>query len=59
MSFTILFAIFALVVLIVVFGVAYKIKGWKAALIVTSIAFIVIATLFTGLIYVIVNSMPN
>lgn len=57
MSFTVLFASFALLVLIVVFGLAYKIRGLKTALILTAVAFVVFAVLFVGLIYVITNAM--
>jgi hypothetical protein len=57
MSFTVLFALFALLVLIVVFGLAYKIRGLKTALILTAAAFVVFAVLFVGLIYVITNAM--
>ena len=35
----------ALIVLVVIFGLAYKIKGLKVALVATAVAFIVIATL--------------
>lgn len=57
MSFTVLFASFALLVLIVVFGLAYKIRGLKIALILTAAALVVFAVLFVGLIYVITSSM--
>lgn len=57
MSLTVLFALFALVALIVIFGLTYKIRGLKMALIMTATAFVLFATLFAGLIYVIVNSM--
>lgn len=59
MSFTAWFAIFALILLVVVFGLTYFIRGLKAALIATLAALIVMAVFFVGLIYVIVNAMPN
>jgi hypothetical protein len=59
MSFTALFAVFALLALIVIFGLAYKIKGLKAALITTVAAFMVIAAVFVAMIYAIVSVMPN
>lgn len=57
MSFTILFAIFALFVLIVVFGLSYKLKGLNIALIATAVTFIFIAILFIAIIYAITIAM--
>jgi len=54
---TILYALFILFALIVIFGVIYKIKGLKTALIATGVAFVVFLVLYIGLIYLIVNSM--
>ena len=59
MSFTALFAVFALLALIVIFALAYKIKGLTVALITTVAAFMVIAALFVAMIYAIVSVMPN
>lgn len=59
MSFTILYAAFALLALIVLFGIMYKIKGLKIAFITTGIAFVVSAVLFVAAIYAIVSVMPN
>ncbi|MBN1451175.1 MAG: hypothetical protein JW963_09190 [Anaerolineales bacterium] len=50
MSFTILFALLTLILLVVVFLVTYKMKGLKFALIVTGITFIVLAVMFMVLI---------
>jgi hypothetical protein len=57
MPFTILFALLALILLVVVFLVTYKMKGLKSALIVTGTAFIVLAVMFVVLIRMIVNAM--
>ena len=54
---TVLFAMFAVFVLIVIFGIAYKIRGLQAALIVTGVMFIGFIVLYVGMIYLIVNSM--
>ena len=59
MSFTLLFSALSFLALIVVFGVSYARKGLKTALIATGIAFALIALLLAGLVFVIVNSMPN
>ena len=52
MSFIIILPLLALLGLIVVFGVAYKRNGLKAALIATGIALIVFSILFFAAIYV-------
>lgn len=57
MSFTILFALFALLALVVIFGVSYKIKGLKVAFFTTGAAFVLFALLFVVVIYFIVNAM--
>ncbi len=59
MSFTVLFAAVAFLALVAIFGVTYALKGWKTALIATGAAFVLIALLLAGLVFVIVNSMPN
>lgn len=59
MSFTVLFAGLAVLVLIVVFAITSVVKGLKTALMATGVTFIVIAVLFAGLIYAIVSAMPN
>jgi hypothetical protein len=57
MSFTVVYAVLTLLVLIVVFGVTYKIKGWKVALLVTGLAFVLSILLLMGLIYAITRNM--
>jgi hypothetical protein len=57
MPFTALFAVFALLALIVIFGLTLKIKGWRVALLATGIAAVVAALLFVGIIYAITSSM--
>ena len=57
MSFTVLYAVITLLALIVVFGVTYKIKGWKTALLATGLAFVLSAVLLMGLILVITRNM--
>jgi ABC-type uncharacterized transport system permease subunit len=57
MSFTVLYAVLTLLALVVIFGVTYKLKGWKLALLATGLAFVLSALLLTGLIYVITRSM--
>lgn len=57
MSFTIVLPILGLLGLVVVFGVTYKIKGLKAALIATGIAFVVFSMLYVAAIYVVANAM--
>lgn len=59
MSFTILYAALALLVLIVIFGLTYKIKGLKTAFAAASIAFVISAILFVAVIYAIASTMPN
>jgi len=59
MSFTILFAALALLLLGIIFGLTYYLKGLKSALIVTGIAFILLVVILVVLIGVIVNAMPN
>jgi len=45
--------------LIVIFGVVYKIKGLKTAFIATGIAFVFSALAFVALMYALVNAMSN
>lgn len=52
MSFIIVLPLLALLGLIVIFGVAYKRNGLKAALIATGIAVVVFSILFVAAIYV-------
>ena len=52
MSFIIILPLLALLGLIVVFGVAYKRNGLKAALIAIGIALVVFSILFVAAIYV-------
>ncbi|HEX5839958.1 MAG TPA: hypothetical protein VFY26_19130 [Anaerolineales bacterium] len=59
MSFTVLFAALAFLALVAIFGGTYALKGWKIAFIATGIAFVLLALLLAGLVFVIVNSMPN
>jgi hypothetical protein len=59
MSFTILYAVLALFVLLIIFGVTYKIKGFQTAFIATGVAFIILALVLVGVIYAITSVMPN
>ena len=59
MTFTILFALMAILLLLIVFFVVYKWKGLKTALIVTGITFVLLAVTFMIAIGVIISSMPN
>lgn len=54
---TVWFALFALVMVTVIAGATYKIKGWKAALIAGGVVLIGLFAVYIGLIYLIVNSM--
>jgi hypothetical protein len=58
MSFIIILPLLALLGLIVVFGVAYKRNGLKAAFIASGIALIVFSTLFVATIYMRTSAMP-
>ena len=57
MSFTVLYAVLTLLVLIVIFGVTYKIKGWKIAFLATGLAFIFSVLVLVALVYVITRNM--
>jgi hypothetical protein len=59
MAFTVLVAVLALLLLVIIFGLTYKIKGLNTALITTGIAFVVLATLFIATIYAISSVMSN
>jgi hypothetical protein len=54
---TVIFGLFALFVLIVIFGLTYITKGLKTALIATGVMFTVFSVLYVAMIYLIVNSM--
>ena len=57
MPFTIIFLVLAFFALLVIFGVTYRLKGWKTAFLVTGVVLFLFAMLFVGMIFVIVNSM--
>lgn len=59
MSFTVLYALFALLLLVVIFGLTYKIKGLKIALITTAAAFIILAVTLVVMISAILSVMSN
>jgi len=59
MSFTILFALLAVLILAIVFFVISWWKGLKIGVIVTGITAIVLAGLLMAAIGIIVSSMPN
>ena len=54
---TILYVLFALFMLVVIFGVTYLMKGLKTALVTTGVVLIGLFVLYMGMIYLIVNSM--
>jgi len=54
---TILYVLFALFMLVVIFGVTYLIKGPKTVLVTTGVVLIGFLVLYMGMIYLIVNSM--
>ena len=54
---TIFYVLFALFMVAVIFGVTYKIKGLKTALITTGAVLVGFLVLYIGMIYRIVNSM--
>ena len=57
MSFTGLYAMLTLLVLLMIFGITYKIKGWNVAFLATGLAFILSALLLVAVIYIITRSM--
>ena len=59
MSFTAIFAVLAVLGLIIILGLTYKMRGLKTAVIATSIASIVLVVLFVATIYAIASVMPN
>ena len=59
MSFTAIFAVLAVLGLIIIFGLTYKMKGLKTAVIAAGIASIVLVVLFVATIYAIASVMPN
>ncbi len=54
---TILYVLFALFMLLIIFGVTFLIKGLKTALVTTGVALVGFLILYIGIIYLIVNSM--
>jgi hypothetical protein len=54
---TILFVLFALFMLVIVFGLTFLIKGLKTALVTTGVVLVGFLILYVGMIYLIVNSM--
>lgn len=59
MSFTIMFALLASLILIVVFFAGYRMKGLKSALFITGTVFIVLAVMLVIAMGLIVSAMPN
>ena len=59
MSFTAIFAVLAVLGLIIILGLTYKMKGLRIAVIATGIAAIVLVVLFVATIYAITSVMPN
>jgi len=57
MSFTFLYAVLTLLTLFIIFGITYKIKGWKVAFLATGLAFVLLALLLIALIYIITRNM--
>lgn len=57
MSFTLLYAVLTLLTLFIIFGITYKIKGWKVAFLATGLAFVLLALLLIALIYIITRNM--
>jgi hypothetical protein len=56
-SFTILFAVLALLALIVIFGISYARKGWKVAFLATGIALVLLAGAYVVLVQAITGAM--
>ena len=54
---TILYALFALFMLVIIFGVTYLVKGLKTALITTGVLLVGFLVLYIGMVYLIVNSV--
>ncbi len=57
MAITILLAALALLGLVVIFAIAYKVKGLKAALITTGVSFILFSIFYVAAIFSIVSAM--
>lgn len=57
MPFTTIFILFALLVLVMVFGIFYKAKGLKAAFVASAIAFFLLLILFLATTNVILSAM--
>lgn len=57
MSFTVLYAVFTLLVLVVIFGLTYKRKGLRIAFLATGITFVLSALFLVVLIYGITGMM--
>ncbi len=57
MTATILLAILVLLLLVIVFGITWKIKGLKVAFLATGATFIVSSILYVATISIIVSSM--
>jgi len=54
---TLLYVLFTLIMVIVIFGATYMIKGLKTALITTGVVLVGFLVFYIGMIYLIVNSM--
>jgi len=59
MSFTLIIAGLAVLGLIIIFGLTYRLKGLKFAAITTGIVSAIFAVVLLGAIYVIVSVMSN
>ena len=59
MSFVAILALLALFALVIIFGIMFKWKGWKTALITTGGALIVFIGMIAVAVVVIINSMGN
>lgn len=59
MPITILITLFALLTIVVSFGIAYKVWGVKTAVITALVAFLAMSAVMVIAIMVIANSMPN
>ena len=59
LSLTVLYAVLTLLVLVVIFGVTYKIKGLPAALVATGVAFVLSVLVLVAFIFLITSTMPN
>ena len=57
MPFTTIFILFALLVLVMVFGIFYKAKGLKLAFVTSGIAFFLLVILFLATMNVILSAM--